>query len=797
MVDALEKLKYRLSLKRYRKYWDEIETRNASALRVYAVLGLFVSLVNILMQMDLKLTRTFLQNVIIFLFFLVICVIDFTVGRGTHRHSTLFLYLSQIPVMLLSILMGTVLDPEKPTITFLMFIVILPAVILDNIIRLEAYIFCLMAAFLVLGYFTKDPAVFTEDVIHVFGFYLGSASLSAFVVAERTDGVEDSVKANYRAEHDEVTGLQNRYALERRRSEYLNRGITVVISDIDNFRVFNDIYGHDVGEEIVREYAEIISGVFGPENCYRYESDEVLVILQGISEEKLLDRLAGARHAFRHIRVRDRDLHPSFSAGYVYGIPEDERDIREMIRHADVRLYEAKNSGTGRTAGYAYDNSQQRQSDILTEVTRTLNRKNADLLTGLPNMQYFRIRADELLASIMDRKREVVFVYFNIGNFKAYNEQYGFAKGDELLRDIANDLQQIFQRKLVSRFGEDHFVVMTYRDEVEEKLYQAEKQIYPRFNKQEMNLKAGIYIYQKADDVGLACDRAKTACDSIKKEYAKIWVYYTRDMEKRNELEQYVISHIDEAVEKGYLRVFYQPIVDTETGRIVEAEALARWVDPVYGFLSPADFIPVLEDAHLIHKVDLFVARQVCEDYEKVVKDRRLPIAVSINLSRHDFMLTDIVKQINDIVHAYGVPNNVIHIEITESALAENYNELKSRVAELKSFGFETWLDDFGSGYSSFNSLMDFDFDVIKVDMRFMRDFGKNKETPIIVSSIAEMAAKLGMRSLVEGVETEEQYQFLRSIHVDMIQGYLVSRPVALSEFTKLRGLEDMVEGVK
>ena len=157
-------------------------------------------------------------------------------------------------------------------------------------------------------------------------------------------------------------------------------------------------------------------------------------------------------------------------------------------------------------------------------------------------------------------------------------------------------------------------------------------------------------------------------------------------------------------------------------------------------------------------------------------------IPVSINLSRLDFMLTDIVSVVKNAVEKYSVNPKSIHIEITESALEDDTQELLGRLREFRELGFEIWLDDFGSGYSSLNSLQDFKFDVIKVDMRFMRTLENKPETSIIVSSIIDMARCLGIRSLTEGVETDYQYDFIKMIHVNMVQGFLFSKPVPIEE---------------
>ena len=327
-------------------------------------------------------------------------------------------------------------------------------------------------------------------------------------------------------------------------------------------------------------------------------------------------------------------------------------------------------------------------------------------------------------------------------------------------------------------------MLLDFKDEVEEKLSKTLARVKPLFGTVQMNLKAGINEYISGEDIGLSCDKAKLACDSIKHDYNAEYIYYDDSMETKNKLEQYVISHIDEAVEKGYLKVYYQPIIDVVSGKIVELEALARWIDPIHGFLSPGDFIPVLEVSRLIHKIDIFIADQVCKDQKRLAELAGHDVPVSINLSRLDFMLTDIVDVVRSAVQRYDVSPKNIHVEVTESALEDDTQELLGRLKEFREAGFELWLDDFGSGYSSLNSLQDFKFDVVKIDMKFMRTLETKRETSIIVSSIAEMVSALGLRSLTEGVETRFQYEFIKEVHIDMAQGFLFSRPVPIEELT-------------
>lgn len=772
----------RLNPQRYYKYKKEVQDRNVIASYTFLLVGFIVATVNTLSNVFISATNGFIQGIGILVYFTIAALVRRYVVKENIKRSTLFLYAIQIPVMIFGILMGTVWDRHTVTITFFLLIVCMPPFILDNPIRHAAYITLMMVIYIILGYNTKDAVVFGADMVHALGFYMGSLFVSLFVLAERFDNIENYVLSEYRAGHDEFTGMKNRYALKSDLKNYVNRYIYVALVDIDYFKFFNDMYGHDFGEELVKRIGELSIEIFNENVCYRFVNDELLIIYEAESEDDFKGKLGQLKEGFGKVTIHGKQYHPSFSAGYVYGTPDSEADVQEMIRHSDVRLMESKNAARGTILGYQYDKSSKRKTDILAEVGLNINKSSLDELTGLPNMQFFRLRADEMLGNVIDLSERPVFVYLNIRNFKVYNEENGYRKGDNLLKDISIILKQEFDHDLISRFSEDHFVVLSVVLGIEEKLENINNKVKTLLGTTDISLSIGIYEYTEQEDVGAACDKAKLACDSIKHNFNVLFTYYDNSLEEKNRIQQYVIAHVNEAVDQGYIRVYYQPIVDIESGRIVELEALARWNDPVHGFLSPGDFIPVLEESRLIHKIDTFIAKQACKDQHLVSEKAGYDIPISINLSRLDFMLTDIVDEIISDVNESHITTRKIHIEITESALEDDKEDLIRKIGTLKDAGFEVWLDDFGSGYSSLNALQDFNFDVIKVDMSFMRKLFDNPQASVIVTSIINMIKDMKTKSLVEGVETEEQYNFLKDIGTDMAQGFLFNKPVPIEE---------------
>ena len=401
-----------------------------------------------------------------------------------------------------------------------------------------------------------------------------------------------------------------------------------------------------------------------------------------------------------------------------------------------------------------------------------------DDLTGLVGISAFRDKAAEILRlGTMPWKGTSVIIYLNIENFKLFNSKYGFEKGNELLQNFSNLVQEVFFERLAARFAEDNFYVFAEREYVEEKVDRIADELRLMGRGMTLELCGGIYeITEKNTDVIRACDLAKIAGDSIKKKYGINWRFFDEELDEQFSLSQYIVENIDNAIEAGHIKVYYQPVVRTINDDICDLEALARWDDPVHGLLSPKIFINVLEEYHLIHKLDAFIVQKVCLHYKHCMQRGNPIIPVSINLSRMDFELCDIFQVINQAVYENKVPKNMIHIEVKESVLSQNEEYMKEQINRFHREGYQVWLDNFGSSNSSLKVLKEFDIDVLKIDMKFLNDFSEKSRSVLV--SVVHMVKSLGIQTLAEGVETKEQLDFLRSIGCEKVQGYHYSRPM-------------------
>ena len=408
-----------------------------------------------------------------------------------------------------------------------------------------------------------------------------------------------------------------------------------------------------------------------------------------------------------------------------------------------------------------------------------------DELTGFYNL-------NGILSRLQGRDKHAaddssVIIYLNVMNFKSFNQRYGFSGGNEFLRGLAEEIKVLFPVELIARTSGDQFIIHAKslsENEITDRLGRLRKASSKHDKGLHLQIKAGIYLAQGDEpDPVVMVDRAKIACDDIIGVYDRNVNFYDEELSRKNELRQYVIDNFESAFENKYFKVYYQKEVRALTGKVCGYEALARWHDPKMGIISPAVFIEVLEDVHLIHKLDLCIIDMVCHEIRIDINSGYAVEPVSVNLSQLDFELCDIMAEIDKCRAKYDIPVEFLHIEVTESALTSGADFLGEQIQKFRKAGYEVWMDDFGSGYSSFNNLKNYDFDVLKIDMDFLRTFETNKKTQVIIGTIVNMAKELGIHTVAEGVETKEQYEFLRRIGCEKLQGYLFGKPKPIDDF--------------
>ncbi len=405
-----------------------------------------------------------------------------------------------------------------------------------------------------------------------------------------------------------------------------------------------------------------------------------------------------------------------------------------------------------------------------------------DSLTGLPSMSHFFELAEVTRKSIEATGVNAALLFMDLSGMKHFNSKMGYSAGDDLLRSFSKLLTHTFHLENCCHTGADHFIVITQERNLEKILKRFFRDWHDRACGEPLPVRVGIYPFRMEDvPVSVAGDRAKYACDALREVYSSGFRYFSKELKDSAEQRHYILSNIDRAIEEKWIQVYYQPIVRATTGKVSDEEALARWIDPVKGFMAPAEFIPYLEDAKLLYKLDLYVLDQVLAKIH-IMEEAGLPIVPqSVNLSRSDFDSCDIVEEIRSRVDASGVGRDKITIEITESTVGSDFDFISQEIARFQYLGFPVWMDDFGSGYSSLDVLQSVKFDLIKFDMSFMKKLDEGDSGKIVLTELMKMTTSLGVDTVCEGVETESHVRFLQEIGCSKLQGYYYTRPISLA----------------
>jgi len=364
-----------------------------------------------------------------------------------------------------------------------------------------------------------------------------------------------------------------------------------------------------------------------------------------------------------------------------------------------------------------------------------------DDLTGLFNMASFRKRAPNLIRELLDRGDNPQCVYFNIRNFHTYNETYGLAGGDRMLKSFARILMDVFADSLLSRFDKDHFVVIAPMRDLSDRIARMSNRINNLRRGIAVEMKAGIYVINDADlDISVICDCAKFACESAKHEYGVVMQYYDGKLDQKAKLQKYIVEAFPAALENGAIKVYLQNTVDVKTGKIASAEAFSRWEDAKYGRLSPLEYIYVLEENHMIHRLDTFVIHEVAKEIKRLQDLGKEAVPVSINLSGLDFELTNVIQVVEDAIHENEIKPEMLMFEITESLIAVDMDAMQREAERFREHGFKIWMDAFGTGYSSLKVLKDFPLDGIKIDIDMIKSGENTERGSIIISTMIDLA---------------------------------------------------------
>ncbi len=698
-------------------------------------------------------------------------------GKTKQIYGAIYVLLTALLVT--GTLIGTVYSPDDPAVTFGAVALSAPLFFPDRPSRTMKCLGMNLAFFILMAALYDNSEMVRTDILNAILFSACSFFSSAHMSRSYARKLLYEKELFLVGDMDLLTGLKSRNSYQKALGELpeqYQEKLACVYADADGLHEINEQKGHDAGDEMLKSIAAAVRKEFGDELTYRIGGDEFIAFAIDLPEEEVIRRMRQMK------KLAEEDSY-HVSAGYAMAGKENP-DLNDLVRRAETGMYEDKRLYYLQSGKEWRDNRGSLESFAQTE---NWTEEERDSLTKLLTRDAFGRMGEALLKKGPEKQYHVI--YFNIEHFKLFNTACGRDAGDGLILYIARLLRYQWPKELICRITADHFAVMTDQaEDLESSIMRLHREVSHYQNQFVLELKAGICRVEPGMEILTAIDNAHLSETSLRDRNDQVFCWYDRSEIQRMLARKKIIDTLPDAIREEKIVAYYQPQIRLLTGKLCGAEALARWQGENYSVLLPETFIDVLENARIIHLLDLHICECACRDLENLKKKGIRTVPVSINLSRFDFQLCDIFQGVDEIVKKHGLSPSDLEIEVTESAFAESYDAMKESLQKFRKAGYRIWMDDFGSGYSSMNVLKEVDFDVLKIDMKFLRSLSDEKlrkRAETIITSTIDMAKRLGIETLCEGAETAEHVAFLKDVGCEMVQGYYYSRPVPLEEFLK------------
>ena len=433
----------------------------------------------------------------------------------------------------------------------------------------------------------------------------------------------------------------------------------------------------------------------------------------------------------------------------------------------------------------------------LSEGRQLISAAEHDRLTMLYSRNFFFEYANRLYHYHPELHLDAIVM--NIEQFHTINALNGRDFGDDVLRLIGNEIRAFLgeTQGIASRIEADRFdIYCLHQTDYRALLNRFQEKVSSLSRSTRIHLRMGVKPWREGVEPILLFDRARTACNMVRGDYQNPLMIYDEDMRMRELLNSRLLNDLRPAVEERQFQVYYQPKynIQVDPPRLSSAEALIRWKHPDLGMISPSSFVPLFEGNGLIGVVDNFVWQEAAKQIARWKEKYSFTLPVSVNLSRSDVFDPTLPGRLDHLVLDNGLSYKDLKLEVTESAYTDNAKQVLDVIKSLRNKGFQIEMDDFGSGYSSLNMLSDMPIDVLKMDMKFIRNIEESETDRRLVSLILDIARYLKVSVVAEGVETEKQLEILRNGKCDLVQGYYFSRPLPSEDFEKLIEKEIAIE---
>lgn len=418
-----------------------------------------------------------------------------------------------------------------------------------------------------------------------------------------------------------------------------------------------------------------------------------------------------------------------------------------------------------------------------------------DPITKFNNAAKFRMETNKKIRH--HKKQSYALVLLDIDNFKLINDIYGYDNGNVVLKNVCDSIrQQLKKKETCTRYNSDEFMILlTYVQEAEihDRILQLNQFMISRATVPNIKFSYGVYYIQdytlSVEQMSIYVAMAKDTIKGLKEQFIG---YFNESIRHAMLREKELENATELAFTNKEFAVYLQPKYNAITNEIGGAEALVRWISPVLGFISPGDFIPLFEKNHMIVPLDNYMLEEVCRQQRKWMDEGKKLFTISVNISRVHLSTGHLLEDVLSIVDRYEIPHQFIELELTESAFFDGKDKLLKMVSDLQNNNFLVSMDDFGSGYSSLNSLKDLPLDVIKLDGEFFRTSNNTQRGETVIRDTINLAKHLQMKIVAEGVETKEQVDFLNGIGCDLIQGFYFAKPMPVKEFEEKYYLKEL-----
>jgi diguanylate cyclase (GGDEF)-like protein/PAS domain S-box-containing protein len=427
---------------------------------------------------------------------------------------------------------------------------------------------------------------------------------------------------------------------------------------------------------------------------------------------------------------------------------------------------------------------------------KIVHQANYDSLTDLPNRILTLDRLSQIIKEAQRNKCKAAVIFLDLDDFKKINDSISHEVGDKLLVEAAKRLKNTVRMDdTVSRLGGDEFIILLGHLNSEKEVHPVAKKLLNCFRKaflldgRELILTASIGIAIYPNDGKNTADllrNADTAMYQSKAQGRNTFNYFTHNMNKGISRRLQLEEQLHGALERGEFQLYFQPILDITSRKLVATEALLRWNSQVLGTINPEEFIPITEQTGQIVSIGQFVIQEALSNTAQWLKLLNRPFRIAINISPRQFRDPNLLQHIKDAMEQTGVPNHSIELEITEGVLMSGHSYIDDTLTKLNALGISIAMDDFGTGYSSLNNLRSYPFNTLKIDRSFVRDMTTDPADRELVNATIAMAHRLGLAVVAEGVETDAQLNHLAQQRCEMAQGYLFSTPLPAEEITRL-----------